>query len=77
MDFPSNPRYLLSSSLDKSLKLWDLSQRKVLRSFPTENHVVQVVRFAPGDRTFKLALAPGQEEDQKRQTERGQCPTPP
>jgi hypothetical protein len=52
LDFASNSRYLISAAQDKTIRVWDLAGRRVLKTFATENHVVQVLRFGPGDRTF-------------------------
>src|SRR5262249_11458496 len=52
-------QYLLSASLDKTLRLWSVAKRSEVKVYDAENHQVQAVRFAPDDKTFATGGADG------------------
>ncbi|MDH4121655.1 MAG: WD40 repeat domain-containing protein [Deltaproteobacteria bacterium] len=60
LDFsPASGGELVSVSMDKTVKVWDWQARKMARSFSTDNHQPQVVRYAPDGLHFATGGADG------------------
>ena len=57
LDFSSNNKFLISSSSDKSVRIWDLKTNETAHNFDLGNHRVQDLRFAPGGQSFATAGA--------------------
>jgi len=52
-------RWLLSASIDKTVRLWDLAEMKSVRTYRDHDKPVYAVRFVPGGRSFVSAGGDG------------------
>lgn len=52
LDYSPDGKYLLSASADLTVKLWDINQGKVLKSYKVHNNYIHSAKFSPDGKLF-------------------------